>query len=761
LDVIFTIVSRNYAAQAATLMESLAKAEPGVRRVVIATDGPIPHLADRAEVIEAQDLGAPLKSMSVYYDALELNTAVKPFVFKSLLTQPGVTGAVYLDPDIQVFRPLDAVRAGLAEAQLVLTPHVTRPLLGEASPNDQDHLRSGTYNLGFAAMRREDKTLALLDWWADRCRFDCRVDLKNGLFTDQKWMDLSPGFVDSVHLIRDPGLNLAYWNIEGRSLSRGSDGWSVDGRPLVFFHYSGFDPRRPRTLSKHQNRVQVEPGSPLADLLEDYAQAMLRNGHDETSRIPYAHNRFASGRPVGPLMRRTALAAARRGQDFSGGLDEAVSAWFDQPSPEAAVPGLPDVTRVMDQLWRDAPAADPFDRGSVEGRAAFHRWFADNSEALGADVQSVQAAQAMLTSVAAARTADGSVWSDPPWTGPSNQAVAWLRTPATDGPPRAAKALLAARKDLRERFGADETALVAWCLGPEAAAGRFAAELLPEPLLASLAQDPGLLFEAARLADPSRGGGDLRRRLQAGFGIGERARWPAALVQPLRAPWLRSAPGRPAPFPMLFQAIWESRPDLQRLYPLESLPGRLKFLRWLLAGGFAEYGVEPAALPAEVREHPLMRAARLSMRRRHPVARSAARPAPARGQAEHLVVVEVVDTLPDLGGATVIYEGASSRFLTPRGGPAAPPQLASRAYFLTEPALVPADAVVLYARGVTWSRAVGVWSPEVAGRLSSEDVALGFVDSVVTQGAARADLPRPAEAPRGGIEAALAAFAAR
>jgi hypothetical protein len=137
LDVIFTIVSRNYAAQAATLMESLAKAEPGVRRVVIATDGPIPHLADRAEVIEAQDLGAPLKSMSVYYDALELNTAVKPFVFKSLLTQPGVTGAVYLDPDIQVFRPLDAVRAGLAEAQLVLTPHVTRPLLGEASPNDR------------------------------------------------------------------------------------------------------------------------------------------------------------------------------------------------------------------------------------------------------------------------------------------------------------------------------------------------------------------------------------------------------------------------------------------------------------------------------------------------------------------------------------------------------------------------------------------------------------------------------------------------
>jgi len=44
LDVIFTIVSRNYAAQAATLMESLAAAEPRARRVVVATDGPIPAL---------------------------------------------------------------------------------------------------------------------------------------------------------------------------------------------------------------------------------------------------------------------------------------------------------------------------------------------------------------------------------------------------------------------------------------------------------------------------------------------------------------------------------------------------------------------------------------------------------------------------------------------------------------------------------------------------------------------------------------------
>ena len=91
MDVIFTIVSRNYAAQAATLMESLAAAEPNVRRVVVATDGPLAGFEGLAEVIDAATVGAPFAAMCVYYDALELNTAVKPYVFKHLLAQPGVT----------------------------------------------------------------------------------------------------------------------------------------------------------------------------------------------------------------------------------------------------------------------------------------------------------------------------------------------------------------------------------------------------------------------------------------------------------------------------------------------------------------------------------------------------------------------------------------------------------------------------------------------------------------------------------------------
>ena len=70
---------------------------------------------------------------------------------QQLLAEEGVSAGAYLDPDIWVYRPLDMVREGLARAPLALTPHTTRPLLGQANPNDHVILTSGAYNLGFMA----------------------------------------------------------------------------------------------------------------------------------------------------------------------------------------------------------------------------------------------------------------------------------------------------------------------------------------------------------------------------------------------------------------------------------------------------------------------------------------------------------------------------------------------------------------------------------------------------------------------------------
>ena len=616
MDVIFTIVSRNYAAQAATLMQSLAAAEPQARRVVIATDGPIPALEGLAEVVAAETLDAPFAAMTVYYDALELNTAVKPYAFRKLLAE--AASVTYLDPDIVVFRTLDAVRAALDTAELALTPHITRPLLGEAMPNDQAILKSGVWNLGFAAMRATPATRALVDWWAERCRFDCRVDFEGGLFTDQRWMDLAPGLVERFAPLRSPSLNLAYWNLEGRTLAKARGGWTVDGEPLGFFHFSGFDPARPELLSKHQDRIAVAPGSPLAALLADYAARLLANGHAEARATEYAHSRFPSGRSVTREMRERALAAARAGEDFSQGLTVQLEARLAGPEGVRRAPGAK----------AEAPEGD---------------------------------------------------------------LIAWLRGLDARGRPRALTALLAARADLRERFAGDPDGLLAWALGVEAPAGRFAPDLLPASFVAGL--DPEVAARAARFAAPE--ASDLHRRLAAAFGLAERGRWPEALWRGPRAELLAPAPGQPRSWPRLFEEIWRARTDLQRSFPLQGLVSRFRYLRWLVGGGLAAYDAPLDLLPG----HPLLGLAKASV---------GARPSrpPPRADAPELWVIEDPEAALEAAADRLVYVAATGRFLGP-AGEAGPPSQVGLVRFLTKPGLIAADAMALFAQGVRWDAVAG------------------------------------------------------
>jgi hypothetical protein len=256
-------------------------------------------------------------------------------------------------------------------------------------------------------------------------------------------------------------------------------------------------------------------------------------------------------------------------------------------------------------------------------------------------------------------------------------------------------------------------------------------------VIEDLARDPAPLIASARLAEP--GANDLKRRLSAGFGVAARAGWPEALTQALRAPYLAPAPAQPAPFIRLFLEIWESRVDLQRLFPLRSGAERFKFLRWLAGGGLAEYGVEFDALPASVRLHPQMQLARLTVRQRQPAARAI-----AANRVAELWVVEGAELAKEAAADRLVYEAQGGRFFGP-AGPAAAPAQADLVRFLTHPDLVPADAVALHSRGVRWGRAVGVWDAATAATLSADTAGLSFVDEIWAP-AAGADLFRPVKA---------------
>lgn len=300
---IVTIVSNNYLHYARTLMQSVARHHPDAARycVIVDTDmAPSQQLAHEFEALPLSSLGLPFGDEFMFqYTILELNTAVKPWALEHLLER-GYEQVLYIDPDIELYRPLDEVTAHLdGGASVVLTPHMLAPYDDDRNPTEREIRVAGTYNLGFCAIGEQVATRSFLRWWQGKLARDCVVDVSNGIFVDQSWIDLVPGLFDNVCVLRHPGYNVAYWNLSQRGVTQGEGGALVNGQPLAFFHYSGIDPQNPQPVSKHQNRHTLDTVGPVArELMVDYCRRVVGNGQENYRALPYGYAKFSDGSPI-------------------------------------------------------------------------------------------------------------------------------------------------------------------------------------------------------------------------------------------------------------------------------------------------------------------------------------------------------------------------------------------------------------------------------------------------------------------------------
>ena len=318
-----TIISPNYLAYARTLAGSYVAQHPDQRfYVLIVADlaDPAPFQIEPGFIpVMLPEIGVPdWRFAAMKYDLLELNTNVKPTFLRYLLDAYELDSIVYLDPDIFVYAPLDPVFRFLDEgATAVLTPHMTTPVFDGKSPSEQDLLYNGTYNLGFIGVSRSTEGRRLLDWWEHRCLNLGFSEGRTGLFVDQKWMNLAPGLFDGVVISRDPGLNMAYWNLHERQLTATAEGYAVDSpvcasAPLRFFHYSGIVPAAPEVLSRNTDRYTLGSRPDLQELFEGYKAAVLAAQGGPAEKLPYGFDQFSDGVAVTRLARRLfAVHAAR------------------------------------------------------------------------------------------------------------------------------------------------------------------------------------------------------------------------------------------------------------------------------------------------------------------------------------------------------------------------------------------------------------------------------------------------------------------
>ena len=233
---------------------------------------------------------------SYKHEIVELCTAVKGLMLDMLLEQQA-DKVVYLDPDTILTYDLSPVEELLNEHSIVLTPHLVEDEGFEDSPpiNEFSTLKYGTYNLGFIAVSATDSGKRFTRWWRNRLLRYCWDDTPNGIFDDQRWCDLVPGMFDGVHILRDPGYNVACWNLNTRPI-RFTPSGAVEaaGSPLRFIHFTkvfGVG----ETMIRHFSRNRTEP----LELMHWYMDKVRENRFD---RLPsgWAFDCYDDGVPISP-----------------------------------------------------------------------------------------------------------------------------------------------------------------------------------------------------------------------------------------------------------------------------------------------------------------------------------------------------------------------------------------------------------------------------------------------------------------------------
>ncbi len=299
---IFTSAACNYIPKVRMLFRSLREHHPeAVLHLALADERTSLLNLEKEpfdEVMTVADLEIPeWRPWAFCHSIVELATAIKPFCLKKLLEREDCGQVLYLDPDMVVFSRLDDIVTSLQEANLVLTPHQTEPeaTLSAIMDNEICSLKHGVYNLGFVGVANTPEGYRFAAWWASRVYHFCRSEIHNGLFTDQRWIDLVPAFFDGVAISRSPRHNVATWNLTTRTLSRSENGqYLVDGEPLGFYHFTGFDSGAHRIMANRN----AAGNDAVENLVNWYDDSIFDLARDPLSQVPWAYGAYSDGSAI-------------------------------------------------------------------------------------------------------------------------------------------------------------------------------------------------------------------------------------------------------------------------------------------------------------------------------------------------------------------------------------------------------------------------------------------------------------------------------
>jgi hypothetical protein len=287
---IFTLCSNNYLALANTLRLSIQQFHPDLKLTIGLVDKKSPKIDydnefEYCEFLEVNEIGINnLESLIAKYNIVEFNTAVKAFYFKYFFDS-GYNEVIYLDPDIKIYYSLESVFNSFHKYDFLLTPHLTQAIVDHIPEKEQIVLNVGSYNLGFLGVKKTHQGETFVDYLMNRMTDKCYIDFCKGLFVDQIWANQIPSYFEKVGILKDPGLNMAYWNFSERKLNKIDNIYYVNEIfPLKFFHFSRYSPNKPDELCRVL-KYSFEERPDLTDIYNEYRKELIENNFNNLRSI--------------------------------------------------------------------------------------------------------------------------------------------------------------------------------------------------------------------------------------------------------------------------------------------------------------------------------------------------------------------------------------------------------------------------------------------------------------------------------------------
>lgn len=225
------------------------------------------------------------------HSIVEASTAVKGRFFQYLMSSyPEEDYYIYLDPDCYVYGDFEELRQILIDNPIVLCPHLLHPGNIDMELSSTAH---GVYNLGFLAVSNSEEAKKLIDWWTERLYLYCYDDIGNGIFTDQKWMDLAPCFFN-VYILKHYGYDLAPWGLKGIEIKGSKNKYYVQEMPLRFIHFSGFGEVAETCMDKWLG----EDAKQFRQIYNDYAVEHSQKDFDGISQTQWSYDNYDSGEKI-------------------------------------------------------------------------------------------------------------------------------------------------------------------------------------------------------------------------------------------------------------------------------------------------------------------------------------------------------------------------------------------------------------------------------------------------------------------------------